>query len=79
MTQEDANQLNKKQALANGDEYAFPGEGTNYYYPGMTKREYITIQLLKGTITNNSLDNDLMIKEAIRVTNELLLELNKTK
>jgi hypothetical protein len=45
----------------------------------MTKREYITIQLLKGTITNNSLDNDLMIKEAIRVTNELLLELNKTK
>ena len=46
---------------------------------GLTKREYIATQLLSGAITHSTNENESMVHEAIRITDLLLIALNKKK
>lgn len=76
MNQENANRLNREQSLRNGEDTIFPLP-YEHKSKGLTKREYIATKLLSGLITDSSNHNDMMIEEVIRVTDELLHELNK--
>jgi hypothetical protein len=78
MTQDDANKLNRTQALEKGNELAFPlSTGSGYPNKGLTKREYIATQLLSGAISDDYKQNERMVIEVIRATELLLIELNK--
>ena len=77
MTQEDANNLNKEQAMEVGKQLAFPlSTGSGYPNTGMTKREYMATQIMSGLITNGYSPEDAA-ERAIRGVGLLLIELNK--
>lgn len=77
MTQEDANKLNKEQAMESGRQLAFPlSTGSGYPSTGMTKREYIATQLMSALITNGYSPED-SAERAVHATELLLIELNK--
>ena len=78
MTPEKAKEMNADRALENGEQPVFP-LSDEYRSLGLSKREYISTTLLSGSITDNSRDNDHMIQEVIRVTDELLIALNKNR
>ena len=77
MTQEDANKLNKTQALEVGRQLAFPLDtGSGYPNIGMTKREYIATQLMVGLLSNGH-NKEIAAGLAVQATELLLIELNK--
>ena len=77
MTQEDANNLNKEQAMEVGKQLAFPlSTGSGYPNTGMTKREYMATQIMSGLITNGYSPEDA-VERAIRGADLLLIQLNK--
>ena len=77
MTQEDANNLNKEQAMEVGKQLAFPlSTGSGYPNTGMTKREYMATQIMSGLITNGYSPEDAA-ERAIRGVDLLLIQLNK--
>ena len=77
MTQEDANNLNKEQAMEVGRQLAFPlHTGSGYPSTGMTKREYMATQIMSGLITNGYSPEDAA-ERAIRGVDLLLIQLNK--
>ena len=77
MTQEDANNLNKEQAMEVGKQLAFPlSTGSGYPSTGMTKREYMATQLMSGLITNGYSPEDAA-ERAIKGVDLLLIQLNK--
>jgi hypothetical protein len=77
MTQEDANNLNKEQAMEVGRQLAFPlHTGSGYPNTGMTKREYMATQIMSGLITNGYSPEDAA-ERAIRGVDLLLIQLNK--
>jgi hypothetical protein len=77
MTQEDANNLNKEQAMEVGKQLAFPlHTGSGYPNKGMTKREYMATQIMSGLITNGYSPEDAA-ERAIRGVDLLLIQLNK--
>ena len=77
MTQEDANNLNKEQAMEVGKQLAFPlHTGSGYPNKGMTKREYMATQIMSGLITNGYSPEDAA-ERAIRGVDLLLIQLNR--
>ena len=77
MTQEQANELNREQAMEVGKQLAFPlSTGSGYPSTGMTKREYMATQLMSGLITNGYSPEDA-VERAIRGVDLLLIQLNK--
>ena len=77
MTQEDANNLNKAQAIEKGKEGAFPlSTGSGYPNQGLSKKEHIAIQLMAALMSSGLTPED-SAPRAIRGTEVLLLELNK--
>jgi len=77
MTQEDANKLNKEQAMESGRQLAFPlSTGSGYPSTGMTKREYMATQLMTG-LMSSGFTPELAVERAITGTELLLIELNK--
>ena len=77
MTQEDANNLNKEQAMEVGRQLAFPlSTGSGYPNLGLTKREYMATQIMSGLISNGYSPEDAA-ERAIRGVDLLLTQLNK--
>ena len=77
MTQEDANNLNKEQALENGNDSTFPNKDAyGFLHYGLTKREYMATQIMSGLITNGYSPEDAS-ERAIRGVDLLLIELNR--
>ena len=83
---------NRKQPIApvlytrcgdNKDDFkpAVDGVKTGYEvkFAGLTKREYIATQVLAGLSSNSLLGHINIIDRAIKLTDALLLELDKTK
>jgi hypothetical protein len=60
-----------------GNMMAFPLYTVDRVSRGLTKREYIATQLLSGAITHSTMGNNSMIPEVIRLTDLLLIELNR--
>ena len=79
MTQEDANNLNKEQAMEVGKQLAFPlSTGSGYPSTGMTKREYMATQIMTGLMSSGfGFTPELAVERAITGTELLLIELNK--
>ena len=77
MTQEDANNLNKEQALENGNDSTFPNQDTRgFLHYGLTKREYIATQVFSGLMSSGYSTEDAA-ERAIRGVDLLLIQLNK--
>jgi hypothetical protein len=77
MTQDDANKLNREQAMEVGRQLAFPlYTGSGFPNTGLTKREYIATQLMTQLIAENDTLSSAAIK-AVQATELLLIELNK--
>jgi len=77
MTQEDANKLNKEQAMESGRQLAFPlSTGSGYPSTGMTKREYMATQLMVGLLSHGHTKETSAVY-AVQATELLLIELNK--
>ena len=77
MTQEDANNLNKEQAMEVGKQLAFPlSTGSGYPSTGMTKREYMATQLMVGAMAGHCSPEEA-VERAIKGTELLLIQLNK--
>ncbi len=77
MTQEDANKLNRTQAMEVGKELAFPlSTGSGYPNRGLTKKEHIAIQLMAALMSSGLTPED-SAPRAIKGTEVLLIELNK--
>ena len=77
MTQEDANNLNKEQAMEVGRQLAFPlHTGSGYPNRGMTKREYMVTQIMSGLLSGGYDVNGAVEKSIIGV-DKLLIELNR--
>ena len=77
MTQEDANNLNKEQAMEVGRQLAFPlSTGSGYPNTGMTKREYMATQIMSGLLSGGYDVNGAVEKSIIGV-DKLLIELNR--
>ena len=77
MTQEDANNLNKEQAMEVGKQLAFPSHtGSGYPSTGMTKREYMATQLMSG-LMSSGFSPEAASERAIRGVDLLLIQLNK--
>ena len=77
MTQEQANELNREQAMEVGKQLAFPlSTGSGYPSTGMTKREYMATQIMSGLITNGYSPEDAAERAIIGV-DLLLIQLNK--
>ena len=77
MTQEDANNLNKEQAMEVGRQLAFPlHTGSGYPNTGMTKREYMATQIMSGLLSSGYDVNGAVEKSIIGV-DKLLIELNR--
>ena len=76
MTQEQANELNRTQAMEVGKQLAFPlSTGSGYPSTGMTKREYMATQIMVGLL--NTYAPELAVGLAVQATELLLIELNK--
>jgi hypothetical protein len=77
MTQDDANKLNREQAIESGREKAFPlYTGSGFPSTGLTKREYIATQLMSALITHGY-SPEGSAERAVQATELLLIELNK--
>ena len=77
MTQEEANNLNKEQAMEVGRQFAFPlFTGSGYPTNGLTKREYMATQVFSGLISSGYSPEDAA-ERAIRGVDSLLIQLNK--
>jgi hypothetical protein len=77
MTQEDANKLNREQAMESGRQLAFPlYTGSGYPNIGMTKREYMATQLMVGLLSHGHAKETSAVY-AVQATELLLIELNK--
>lgn len=77
MTQEDANNLNKEQAMEVGRQFAYPlHTGSGYPNRGLTKREYIATQIMSGLLSNGYSPEDAA-ERAIKAVDSLLIQLNK--
>ena len=77
MTQEDANNLNKEQALENGNDSTFPNkDGFGFLHYGLTKREYMATQIMLGLLSGGYDVNGAVEKSIIGV-DKLLIELNR--
>lgn len=80
MTQEQANELNREQAMEVGKQLAFPlSTGSGYPSTGMTKREYMATQLMVGLLSNghNKEITAGLAGLAVQATELLLIQLNK--
>jgi hypothetical protein len=76
MTQDDANKLNREQAMVSGRQLAFPlHTGSGYPNTGMTKREYMATQLMVALLSGYSVESAAV--HAVQATELLLIELNK--
>ena len=77
MTQEDANNLNQEQGLENGNDSVFPNQDTRgFLHYGLTKREYITTQLMAAAMAGHCSPKEALDR-AIKGVDLLLIELNK--
>jgi hypothetical protein len=76
MTQDDANKLNREQAMEVGRQMAFPIDTSIPFHKGLTKREYMATQLMTQLIAENDTLSSAAIK-AVQATELLLIELNK--
>lgn len=77
MTQEEANNLNKEQAMEVGRQFAFPlFTGSGYPTNGLTKREYMATQIMSGLLSNGYSPEDAA-ERAIKGVDSLLILLNK--
>ena len=76
MTQDDANKLNREQAMEVGRQMAFPIDTSIPFHKGLTKREYMATQLMSALITNGYSPED-SAERAVQATELLLIELNK--
>lgn len=77
MAQEQANELNRTQAMEVGKQLAFPlSTGSGYPSTGMTKREYMATQLMVGLLSNGH-NKEISAGLAVQATELLLIELNK--
>ena len=77
MTQEQANELNREQAMEAGKQLAFPlSTGSGYPSTGMTKREYMATQLMVGLLSNGH-NKEISAGLAVQATELLLIQLNK--
>ena len=79
MNQEDIDKLNKEQAMEVGRQFAYPlFTGSGYPINGLTKREFIAINLLNGYLSSGN-DIDIAVEQSIKATDRLLIELNKNR
>ena len=77
MTQEQADELNREQAMGVGKQLAFPlSTGSGYPSTGMTKREYMATQLMVGLLSNGH-NKEISAGLAVQATELLLIALNK--
>ena len=77
MTQEEANNLNKEQAMEVGRQFAFPlFTGSGYPTNGLTKREYMATQVFSGLISSGYSPEDAA-ERTIKGVDLLLTQLNK--
>ena len=77
MTQEQADELNREQAMEVGKQLAFPlSTGSGYPSTGMTKREYMATQIMVGLLSNGH-NKEIAAGLAVQATELLLIELNK--
>ncbi len=64
------------------NDVAFPStiETANGYLiaAGLTKREYFAIQIMNGILAAADFPFEMAAKEAVRLTDKLIVELNKT-
>ena len=75
MTNEQANKLNLEMANQNGNKLAFPINERIPFHLGLGKREYMATHILAGLLSQNIVDVNL----AVKLTDELLIELNRNK
>jgi hypothetical protein len=75
MTNEEAAEFNLENAKRNGNKLAFPIDETNPFHHGLNKREYMATHILTGLLSQNIVDVNL----AVKLTDELLIELNRNK
>jgi len=79
MNQEEIDKLNKEQAMEVGRQFAYPlFTGSGYPTKGLTKREFIAINLLNGYLSSGN-DIDIAVELSIKSTDRLLIELNKNR
>ncbi len=79
MEQKEIDKLNIDSALENGNHTAFPIESDGYYHHGLTKREYIATQFMAAAISSGFGQQSDAIAVVIKMTDNLLIELNKNK
>ena len=75
MTNEQAADLNLEEAKRNGNKLAFPIDERIPFHPGLGKREYMATHILTGLLSQNIVDVNL----AVKLTDELLIELHRNK
>lgn len=75
MTNEQAAKLNLEESKNNGNKLAFPTESIGPFHPGLGKREYMATHILAGLLSQNIVDVNL----AVKLTDELLIELHRNK
>ena len=77
MTPEKANEMNGERGLENGNDSAFPNQDTRgFLHYGLTKREYITTQLMAAAMAGHCSPEEALDR-AIKGVDLLLIELNK--
>lgn len=80
MTPEEADKLNLESAKDNGNALAFPTKDAfGFYHYGLTKREYIATQFMAAAISSGFGQQSDAMDVVIKMTDNLLIELNKNK
>jgi len=76
MTPDEANKKNKKIALDRGSEQAFPlSTGTGYPHNGLTKREWMSTQIMIGLLSDGY-GVDSAVQQSIIAVDKLLIALH---
>ena len=78
MTPEQANELNRDYAKENGNQLAFPVDGTFPMHKGLTKREWMATQLMSGMLAQG-IGSDIAAHSAITAADRLLMQLNERR
>jgi hypothetical protein len=76
MTKENAEKLNRESALHNGNNSILPIKSTENLSLGLTKREYIAIQLMAASMTYGH-TQEAAAQIAVKGAESLLFELSK--
>lgn len=80
MTPEEAEKLNLESAKNNGNDSAFPNKDAyGFLHYGLTKREYMAIQLMSGLLSDGETSPNSAAEHAVVAVDLLLIELNKNK